>query len=74
MQIKKKSNESLIELIKRSHIWTIVCICLSLFLTMVFQFFMWTFAAFYAIMFMLAAIMWLILKIGSTIQFEVREK
>ena len=74
MIIKRKSNESLIRLIKESHVWAIVCICLSLFLTMVFQFFYWTLAAFYAILFMLSAILWVVLKVGTTIQFEVREK
>jgi len=65
--------EELVVLLKKSQVWAITCILLSMFLSMVFVFYMWTLAAFGALMFAILSIFWIILKQTTAIRLDIRK-
>ena len=71
--MKAIKTEELVVLLKRSQVWAITCILLSMFLSMVFVFYMWTLAAFGALMFAILSIFWIILKQTTAIRLEIRK-
>jgi len=70
----KPINElELIKTIKTSQIWGATCVLLSLFCTLCFLLYMWTVAAFSAILFAVYALFWLIIKQTTALRLENRK-
>jgi len=70
--MNKLSNEKLMKEIKKSTVWSATCLLLFLFCSMLFFFYMWTFAAFGAVVFAIMTNFWIILKQSSIIRLEIR--
>ena len=70
--MNKVSDERLIKEIKKSQVWSMTCLMLFLFCSMLFVFYMWTMAAFGAVIFLVMTNFWLLIKQTSVIRLEIR--
>jgi len=71
--MKQLSEIELINQIKRSRVWNITFMSLSLFCSLIFFLLMWTFAAFGAVMFAIFSIIFEISEQTSIIRLEMRK-